>query len=124
MRSWVLLVGLCACVGNDPNLDESSFSVQKSKKCKPHKKHQDCGSASAPVDVGGGDLDVLRDGTAQYRVEARERRLADYAPTCWWQQTWPSSHIRSGPVASLQTADGQVTVAGRTLIRTVGIKAE
>ena len=72
------------------------------------------------VDAGGGDLDVLRDGTAQYRVEPRARRLSDYAPTCWWQQTWPSSHFRSGPVASLQTADGQVTVAGRTLIRTVG----
>ena len=70
--------------------------------------------------AGGGDLDVLRDGTAQYRVEARARRLADYAPTCWWQQTWPSSHFRSGPVASVQTAAGQVTVAGRTLIRTVG----
>ena len=42
------------------------------------------------------------------------------APTCWWQQTWPSSHFRAGPVASLQTAGGQVTVAGRTLIRTVG----
>jgi N-hydroxyarylamine O-acetyltransferase len=80
----------------------------------------DPGGTFRLVDVGGGDLDVLRDGTAQYRVEARERRLADYAPTCWWQQTWPSSHFRSGPVASLQTADGQVTVAGRTLIRTVG----
>jgi N-hydroxyarylamine O-acetyltransferase len=53
------------------------------------------------VDAGGGDLDVLRDGTAQYRVEPRARRLSDYAPTCWWQQTWPSSHFRSGPVASL-----------------------
>jgi len=69
---------------------------------------------------GGGDLDVLRDGTPQYRVEPRARRLSDYAPTCWWQQTWPSSHFRSGPVASVQTADGQVTVAGRTLIRTAG----
>lgn len=75
---------------------------------------------SVDGNAGGGDLDVLRDGTPAYRVEARARRLADYAPTCWWQQTWPSSHFRAGPVASLQTADGQVTVAGRTLIRTVG----
>jgi N-hydroxyarylamine O-acetyltransferase len=67
-----------------------------------------------------GDLDVLRDGQPQYRLEPRPRRLADFAPTCWWQQTWPSSHFRAGPVASLQTADGQVTVAGRTLIRTGG----
>jgi N-hydroxyarylamine O-acetyltransferase len=68
----------------------------------------------------GGDLDVLRDGQPQYRLEPRPRRLADFAPTCWWQQTWPSSHFRSGPVASLQTPAGQVTVAGRTLIRTGG----
>ena len=80
----------------------------------------DPGGTFRLVDAGGGDLDVLRDGTPQYRVEARARRLADYAPTCWWQQTWPSSHFRAGPVASLQTAGGQVTVAGRTLIRTVG----
>jgi N-hydroxyarylamine O-acetyltransferase len=80
----------------------------------------DPGGTFRLVDAGGGDLDVLRDGAPQYRVEARSRRLADFAPTCWWQQTWPSSHFRSGPVASLQTADGQVTVAGRTLIRTVG----
>jgi N-hydroxyarylamine O-acetyltransferase len=80
----------------------------------------DPGGAFRLVDAGGGDLDVLRDGTPRYRVEARARRLADYAPTCWWQQTWPGSHFRSGPVASLHTADGQVTVAGRTLIRTVG----
>ena len=80
----------------------------------------DPGGTFRLIDAGGGDLDVLRDGTPQYRVEARARRLADYAPTCWWQQTWPSSHFRSGPVASLQTADGQVTVAGRVLIRTVG----
>jgi len=80
----------------------------------------DPGGTFRLVDAGGGDLDVLRDGKPQYRVEARARRLADYAPTCWWQQTWPSSHFRAGPVASLQTAGGQVTVAGRTLIRTVG----
>jgi N-hydroxyarylamine O-acetyltransferase len=80
----------------------------------------DPGGTFRLVDAGGGDLDVLRDGAPQYRVEGRPRRLADFAPTCWWQQTWPSSHFRSGPVASLQTRDGQVTVAGRTLIRTVG----
>jgi N-hydroxyarylamine O-acetyltransferase len=72
------------------------------------------------VEAGGGDLDVLSDGSPHYRVEARPRQLADFAPTCWWQQTWPSSHFRAGPVASLQTVAGQVTVAGRTLVRTVG----
>jgi N-hydroxyarylamine O-acetyltransferase len=72
------------------------------------------------VDAGGGDLDVLKDGAPQYRLEARPRALADFAPTNWWQQTWPGSHFRRGPVASLQTAAAQLTLAGRTLIRTAG----
>lgn len=71
-------------------------------------------------DAGGGDLDVVKDGDPQYRLEARPRALADFAPTSWWQQTWPGSHFRRGPVATLQTAAGQLTLAGRTLIRTVG----
>jgi N-hydroxyarylamine O-acetyltransferase len=72
------------------------------------------------VDAGGGDLDVRKDGAPQYRVEARPRALSDFTPTSWWQQSWPGSHFRRGPVASLQTAGSQLTVAGRTLIRTVG----
>lgn len=66
----------------------------------------------------GDDLDVVKDGEPQYRVETRARRLADFAPANWWQQSWPGSHFRQGPMASRQTATGQVTVAGRTLIRT------
>lgn len=66
----------------------------------------------------GGDLDVVKDDAPQYRLEPHARVLADFAPTNWWQQTWPGSHFRRGAVASLQTAAGQVTVAGRTLIRT------
>lgn len=66
-----------------------------------------------------GDVDVLRDGQPQYRVELRPRRMADFVPTCWWHRTAPTSHFRQGSVCSLQTADGgQVSVAGRTLIET------
>jgi N-hydroxyarylamine O-acetyltransferase len=68
-----------------------------------------------------GDLDVLRDGEPQYRVERRPRRMLDFEPTCWWQQTAPTSHFREGPVCSLQVADGgQLTLAARRLIRTSG----
>jgi N-hydroxyarylamine O-acetyltransferase len=68
-----------------------------------------------------GDLDVLRDGEPQYRAELRPRRMPDFEPTCWWQQTAPASHFRAGPVCSLQLADGgQLTLAGRRLIRTAG----
>ena len=63
---------------------------------------------------------MSRDGQPQYRVEPRPRRLADFAPACWWQQTWPGSHFRQGPVCTLPTPTGQLTLAGRTLVRTDG----
>jgi N-hydroxyarylamine O-acetyltransferase len=65
-----------------------------------------------------GDIDVLRDGTPAYRVEVRARSLADFEPTCWWQQTSPASHFRQGTICSRLTEDGRVSVAGRTLILT------
>ena len=66
-----------------------------------------------------GDVDVLCDGRPRYRTELRPREMPDFEPTCWWQQTWPGSHFRTGPVCSLQTADGgQRTLAGRKLITT------
>jgi N-hydroxyarylamine O-acetyltransferase len=67
-----------------------------------------------------GDLDLARDGEPQYRIETRARSLADFEPTCWWQQTWPESHFRQGTICSRLTADGRVSVSGRTLIRTTG----
>ncbi|OLF10413.1 arylamine N-acetyltransferase family protein [Actinophytocola xanthii] len=72
------------------------------------------------VDAGEGEVDVLQDGTPRYRVEPRARRLADFGPTCWWQQTSPDSHFTHGPTCSLPTANGRITLAGTRLIRTVG----
>jgi N-hydroxyarylamine O-acetyltransferase len=68
-----------------------------------------------------GDLDVLRDGTPQYRVETRARRLRDFGPTCWWQQTSPDSHFTRSLVCTLPLdRDGnRVTLSGRRLIRTL-----
>jgi N-hydroxyarylamine O-acetyltransferase len=71
------------------------------------------------VDATDGDVDVLMDGTPQYRVEARARSLADFGPTCWWQQTSPDSHFTRGPACSRPTPDGRVTLAGNRLIQTV-----
>jgi arylamine N-acetyltransferase len=45
------------------------------------------------VDREHGDLEVLRDGTSQYRVETRPRTLADFEPTCWWHRTSPASRF-------------------------------
>ena len=70
------------------------------------------------ADTPDGDVDVLRDGKPQYRMERRERRLADFAPTCWWQQTSPDSHFTRSTVCSRLTGDGRISISGRTLIRT------
>jgi N-hydroxyarylamine O-acetyltransferase len=67
-----------------------------------------------------GDVDVLNDGKPQYRMELRERILADFAPTCWWQQTSPGSHFTRGTICSRLTSDGRVSISDRTLIRTTG----
>ncbi len=67
-----------------------------------------------------GDLDVLRDGEPQYRIELRERSLADFGPTCWWQQTSPESHFTRGPVCSRLVPGGRISLHGATLLRTSG----
>jgi N-hydroxyarylamine O-acetyltransferase len=66
------------------------------------------------------DLDVLKDSEPQYRLESRARRLEDFAPTCWWQQTAPESHFRINVICSRLTEDGRISIGGRTLIRTSG----
>ena len=70
------------------------------------------------VERDHGDLEVLLAGEGQYRLEARPRALADFAPTCWWHQTSPESHFSRGPVCSRLTETGRVTLSGRQLIET------
>lgn len=72
------------------------------------------------TDAPEGDVDVLRDGQPQYRLELRERALDDFVPTCWWQQTSPQSHFTKSVICSRLTEDGRISISGRTLIRTVG----
>jgi N-hydroxyarylamine O-acetyltransferase len=72
------------------------------------------------ADTEEGDLDVLRDGEPQYRIELRPRSLADFRPTCWWQQTSPSSHFTQSVICSRLTDDGRLSISGRSLIRTSG----
>ena len=77
------------------------------------------------ADDGTGDVVVHQDGSPVYRLEPRARSLADFAPTCWWQQTSPASHFTQSTICSRLTADGRVSVSGRTLIRTVdGVREE
>jgi N-hydroxyarylamine O-acetyltransferase len=72
------------------------------------------------ADTDAGDIDVLKDGKPQYRFETRERSLADYVPTCWWQQTSPLSHFTSSTICSRLTPGGRVSISGRMLIQTQG----
>ena len=67
-----------------------------------------------------GDIDVRRAGKAQYRLETRERSLADCVPTCWWQQTSPQSHFTRSTICSRLTPGGRVSISGRMLIQTQG----
>jgi N-hydroxyarylamine O-acetyltransferase len=84
-------------------------------------KHQDDPAGQFLLaGADGGDVDVLKDGEPQYRLERRRRDLDDFVPTCWWQQTSPRSHFTQGLICSLLTAHGRVSLSGRTLITTTG----
>ncbi|MET9292693.1 arylamine N-acetyltransferase [Streptomyces sp. NPDC003077] len=65
-----------------------------------------------------GDLDVLQDGTPQYRLEQRPRRLRDFEVGCWWHRTSPKSHFTRSLVCSRLTETGRITLSGRTLVIT------
>ncbi|MGV9244844.1 arylamine N-acetyltransferase family protein [Streptomyces sp. NPDC003710] len=61
-----------------------------------------------------GDLDVLRDGTPQYRLETRPRMLGDFTVGAWWNTTSPVSHFVRSLVCSRVTEDGgRITLSGR-----------
>ena len=80
----------------------------------------DPGGRFVLADAPDGDVDVAKDGEPQYRIERRERALADFVPTCWWQQTSPDSHFTGSTICSRLTAEGRISLSGRTLIRTSG----
>jgi N-hydroxyarylamine O-acetyltransferase len=70
------------------------------------------------ADAEEGDIDVLKDGQPQYRLETRAVSLADCVPTCWWQQTSPLSHFTQSTICSRLTPGGRVSISGRLLIQT------
>ncbi|MFJ2156763.1 arylamine N-acetyltransferase [Streptomyces sp. NPDC087856] len=70
------------------------------------------------VEVGP-DLDVVHDGTPQYRLELRPRELADFVAGAWWHSTSPASHFTQSLVCSRLLEDGgRITLSGRTLTET------
>ncbi|MFE6283516.1 arylamine N-acetyltransferase [Streptomyces sp. NPDC057877] len=63
-----------------------------------------------------GDLDVVKDGRPQYRLELRPRALGDFVAGAWWHRTSPESHFTRSLVCSRSTEDGgRVTLSGRKL---------
>ncbi|MFI8005823.1 arylamine N-acetyltransferase [Streptomyces sp. NPDC086010] len=66
-----------------------------------------------------GDLDLLRDGSRQFRLDLRPRALADFRAGSWYHRTSPESHFTRSLVCSRLTEDGRVTLRGRTLVSTV-----
>jgi N-hydroxyarylamine O-acetyltransferase len=80
----------------------------------------DPGGRFVMADFPDGDVQVVKDGKPEYRIEQRERMLADFVPTCWWQQTSPDSHFTHGTICSRLTEDGRISLSGHTLIRTSG----
>ncbi|MFF3324400.1 arylamine N-acetyltransferase [Streptomyces sp. NPDC002889] len=77
------------------------------------------------VGAPDGDLDVLRDGEPQFRLDQRPRELADFEAGAWYHRTSPASHFTQSLVCSRLTEDGRITLSGRTLVTTVhGERAE
>ncbi|MFI2199995.1 arylamine N-acetyltransferase [Streptomyces sp. NPDC020192] len=70
-----------------------------------------------PADAG--DLDVVRDGAPQYRLEPRPRVLGDFRAGAWWHSTSPLSHFTGSLVCSRVAEDGgRITLSGRALTTT------
>jgi N-hydroxyarylamine O-acetyltransferase len=72
------------------------------------------------ADAADGDVDVFKGIEPQYRIEPRGRSLADFVPTCWWQQTSPGSHFTRSTICSRLTKEGRISISGHILIRTSG----
>ncbi|MFF8013452.1 arylamine N-acetyltransferase [Streptomyces sp. NPDC007929] len=69
--------------------------------------------------VEAADLDVLRDGRAQYRLDTRPRVLGDFVAGAWWHSTSPVSHFTRSLVCSRVTEEGgRITLSGRRLTTT------
>jgi N-hydroxyarylamine O-acetyltransferase len=64
--------------------------------------------------AGFGDLDVVRNGRPQYRLETRPRALGDCVSGAWWHSTSPVSNFTRSLVCSRVTEDGgRITLSGR-----------
>ncbi|WEO97495.1 arylamine N-acetyltransferase [Streptomyces sp. FXJ1.172] len=76
----------------------------------------DAAGAGGGGPAEAGDLDVVRDGAPQYRLETRSRTLGDFRAGAWWHSTSPLSHFTGSLVCSRITEDGgRITLGGHVL---------
>ncbi|MFD3942427.1 arylamine N-acetyltransferase [Streptomyces sp. NPDC058579] len=68
------------------------------------------------VETEDGDLDLLRNGKPQYRLETRPRVLADFTAGAWYHRTSPDSHFPRSLVCTRLTDAGRVTLSGHKLV--------
>jgi N-hydroxyarylamine O-acetyltransferase len=108
--------------GSGPWLADVGFGAHSSYPLRydGRDRQDDPGGWFLLADAPDGDVDVAKDGDPQYRIERRERALADFVPTCWWQQTSPDSHFTRSTICSRLTGEGRISLSGRTLIRISG----
>jgi N-hydroxyarylamine O-acetyltransferase len=108
--------------GGGPWLADVGFGAHSSYPLRydSRDRQDDPGGSFLLADAPDGDVDVAKDGEPQYRIERRERAMADFVPTCWWQQTSPDSHFTRGTICSRLTGEGRISLSDRTLIRTSG----
>jgi N-hydroxyarylamine O-acetyltransferase len=71
-----------------------------------------------------GSYELLQEGEPQHRFWPTPRVLADFADGCAFHQTSPDSHFTSGPVCTLRTPSGRMTLRRRQLIRTMGAERD
>jgi N-hydroxyarylamine O-acetyltransferase len=83
-------------------------------------EQKDPGGRFRVLDADYDDVDLHMDDRPQYRLERRPREVPDFEALCWWQQTSPKSNFRQGPVCSMLTPGGRVTISGRLVIETTG----
>lgn len=86
----------------------------------------DPGGVFLLVDTADGDVDVLKDGEPQYRLELRPRDIADFEPAAWWHHTSAASPCTRSVTCSLPIGlDSRVTLKESRLISTVrGARSE
>lgn len=80
---------------------------------------QDPGGMFRIASAADGDLDVVRDGKPQYRLEQRPRELADFEAAAWYHRTSPASHFTRSLVCTRLGGHGRITLSGSRLITTV-----